>query len=63
MEFSEKILKCLKDPKEDENTDLELEGNQFRCLQTGNTYPIEDEIPRLYVPETREGENITSQIK
>ena len=63
MEFSEKILKCLKDPKEDENTDLVLEGNQFRCLQTGNTYPIEDEIPRLYVPETREGENITSQIK
>ena len=63
MEFPEKILKCLKDPKQDENTDLVLEEGQFRCHQTENVYSFEDGIARLYAPETGEGEDITSQIK
>ena len=61
--FSDRILKCLKPPGEDDDRNLEVVDDGLRCTDTGQTFPYIDGVPSLYARPTGVAEGVTSQVR
>jgi 2-polyprenyl-3-methyl-5-hydroxy-6-metoxy-1,4-benzoquinol methylase len=62
--FSDRILACLKEPGEDNASDLVTENGTLRGAKSGRRYPFIDVIvPSLFVGQDGTGAAVTSKVK
>jgi len=61
--ISPRLLPLLTAPGGGNQTDLELKGDAFRCVQTGEEFPFARGIPSLYHPSANETGDVTARIR
>lgn len=62
--FSDRILSCLKEPGDVDDSDLMLEDGGLRGVRSGRLYPFVDgKVPSLFVGQSGAGEQVTSTVK
>lgn len=61
--FSERILRTLRAPGASDDASLVQDGDQFRCTETGETFPVINGIPSLFAPSPGEGKDVTEKVR
>lgn len=61
--FSERILKRLRAPGASDSASLAREGDEFRCTETGEAFPVIEGIPSLFAPSPGEGKDVTDKVR
>ena len=62
--FSDRILACLKEPGEADDSGLGLEAGGLRGVKSRRLYPFVDgNVPSLFIGQSGAGERVTSTVK
>jgi SAM-dependent methyltransferase len=61
--FSSRILNCLRAPGASDQSHLIEDGDNYRCPETGEAFPVIDGIPSLFAPSPGEGKDVTERVR